>query len=96
VAEFDWDDGNREKCRRHGVAIADIEAVLGGNPRVAPDVKHTGAEERFIAVGHTRNGRPIFIAFTVRMKEGRRVVRPITARYMHRREISRYEEAEGS
>jgi uncharacterized DUF497 family protein len=26
--DFDWDDGNREKCQRHGLTIADIEHVL--------------------------------------------------------------------
>ena len=25
VAGFDWDHGNREKCQKHGVSVADIE-----------------------------------------------------------------------
>jgi len=28
VGGFDWDDGNRTKCQRHGVAIAEIEALF--------------------------------------------------------------------
>jgi uncharacterized DUF497 family protein len=30
---FDCDDGNREKCQKHGVAIAEIEAFFAGAPR---------------------------------------------------------------
>jgi uncharacterized DUF497 family protein len=29
---FDWDDGNRTHCRKHGVSIAEIEALLRGTP----------------------------------------------------------------
>jgi len=28
AAGFDWDDGNREKCRKHGMTLAEIEHVL--------------------------------------------------------------------
>jgi hypothetical protein len=89
--EFDWDEGNREKCRKHGVSLAEIEALLAGDPRVAPDRRHSHGEERFIAVGRTTQGRPIFVAFTVRERLGIRLVRPISARYMHRKEIEGYE-----
>jgi uncharacterized protein len=37
---FDWDIGNRTHCRNHGISIAEIEALLRGNPRIAPDLKH--------------------------------------------------------
>lgn len=33
---FDWDAGNRDKCQKHGVSIAEIEAFLRGDPKVAP------------------------------------------------------------
>lgn len=33
---FDRDDGNLTKCQKHGVAVAEIEALLLGNPRIAP------------------------------------------------------------
>jgi uncharacterized protein len=36
VSGFDWDEGNREKCRKQGVSIAEIEALLSGGLRVAP------------------------------------------------------------
>jgi uncharacterized DUF497 family protein len=25
---FDWDHGNRDKCRKHGVSIGEIESLL--------------------------------------------------------------------
>jgi uncharacterized DUF497 family protein len=78
------------------VSIAEIEAVLWSDPLVAPDLRHSAREDRFIAVGRNSEGRPLFIAFTMRMKEGRWMVRPVTARYMHKREIRRYEKTESS
>jgi uncharacterized protein len=91
VSGFDWDDGNRAKCQEHGVSIAEIEALFARGPRVAPDTKHSADEDRLIAVGKTSTGRPLFVAFTMRTKEGRRLIRPVTARYMHAREIAAYE-----
>ena len=44
-----------------------------------------------IAVGRTSTGRPLFVAFTMRMKNRRRLIRPVTARYMHAKEIEAYE-----
>lgn len=88
---FDWDAGNREKCQKHGVSIAEIEAVLRGDPEIAPAPRRSFVEERFIAVGRTPRGRAVFIAFTLRIRDGVRLVRPISARYMHAREIRGYE-----
>lgn len=89
---FDWDDGNREKCQKHGVSIAEIEAVLGGTPLVAPDPTHSKLEDRLIAIGKTPEGRAMFVAFTFRMRDGRRLLRPVSARYMHAKEARRYEQ----
>jgi len=91
MAGFDWDDGNRRKCQKHGVSIAEIETLLTGDARMAPDVKHSGSEDRYIAVGRNGSGRPVFVAFTFRIRGGERLVRPISARYMHGKEIDGYE-----
>jgi uncharacterized DUF497 family protein len=91
VGGFDWDDGNRSKCQQHGVSIAEIETLFVHGPRVAPDPKHSADEDRLIAVGKTVKGRPLFVAFTMRTKEGRALIRPVTARYMHAKEIAAYE-----
>jgi uncharacterized protein len=90
-ADFDWDEGNREKCQQHGVSVSEIEALLRGMPRVAPDHKHSEAEKRFIAVGRNSQGRAMFVAFTIREKDSDLLIRPISARYMHRKEIESYE-----
>ena len=84
--------GDREKCRKHGVSLAEIEEVLTGDPRVAPDVAHSRTEDRFIAGGRTRGNMPVFVAFTLRMKRGRMFIRPVSARYMHRKKVERYEQ----
>jgi hypothetical protein len=94
VSGFDWDDGNRTKCRKHGVSITQIEALFAHNPRIAPDTKHSVDEDRLIAVGRTSTGRPVFVGFTIRTKSGRRLIRPVTARYMHAKEIAAYEKEE--
>jgi uncharacterized protein len=69
----------------------EIEYLFKSNPRVAPDIKHSTTEDRFIAIGRNSEGRPIFVAFAIRMKEGGTFIRPISARYMHRKEIESYE-----
>ena len=94
VADFDWDEGNRSKCRRHGVTITEIEALFRTTPRVAPDLRHSANEDRLIAIGRNADGRLMFVAFTIRTKDGVRLIRPISARYMHAKEIRAYE-AEG-
>ena len=91
VGGFDWDDGNRSKCQKHGVSIGESEALFLHGPRVAPDPKHSRNEDRLIAVGKVGTGRPLFVAFTMRTKEGRWLIRPVTARYMHAKEIAVYE-----
>jgi uncharacterized protein len=96
VSGFDWDDGNRSKCQKHGVSVKQIEALFAGSPRIAPDPKHSADEDRLIAVGRTTTGRPLFVAFTIRTKNKRRLIRPVTARYMHAKEIAAYEKEEGS
>jgi uncharacterized DUF497 family protein len=44
-------------------------------------------------VGHpTDKGRGVFIIFTLRRKGDELLIRPISARYMHKKEIEVYEE----
>ena len=88
---FDWDAGNRDKCRKHGLSTAEIEAFILSDPRIAPDLRHSAHEERFMAVGRNSRGRPIFVVFTMRLQDGKRLIRPLSARYMHKKEIEGYE-----
>jgi uncharacterized DUF497 family protein len=91
VAGFDWDEGNLAKCAKHGVPVDEIEALFLAGPAVAPDPAHSTVEDRLIAVGRTTHGRALFVAFTLREKQGRRLIRPVRARYMHKKEIEAYE-----
>ena len=74
VQGFDWDGGNRAKCQKHGVSVAEIEALFMNAPRIAPDPKHSDDEDRLIAVGRTSAGLPMFVAFTIRTKNNRRLI----------------------
>ncbi|HEY0282519.1 MAG TPA: BrnT family toxin [Rhizomicrobium sp.] len=91
VAGFDWDEGNLTKCAKHGVTVEEIEAFFLAGPAVAPDPAHSALEDRLIAVGRTAQGRALFVAFTLRQKQDRRLIRPVSARYMHKKEIKAYE-----
>ena len=90
---FDWDDGNRHKCQKHGVLLAEIEAVFAGPQAYLPDALHSRDEDRFIAVGSAGFTRPVFVVFTLRLGADGLLVRPISARYMHRAEVDSYVEA---
>jgi uncharacterized DUF497 family protein len=87
---FDWDAGNRAKCQKHGVTIAEIEALFSESLLIVPDATHSKSESRIRALGKISAGRMIFLVFTIRLKGGRRV-RPISARYMHAKEVASYE-----
>lgn len=84
--EFDWDDGNTVKCAKPGLTKAEIEHALLHGARYAADPAHSLTEQRFIALSRTETGRPVYIAFCWRA--GR--LRPISARYMHKKEAERY------
>jgi uncharacterized DUF497 family protein len=92
-AGFEWDAANTDKCRSHGVSIREIESALVSNTLVImPDTKHSKDEDRYFAACRTVQGRDLFVVFTFRRVAGRKLLRPITARYMHRKEVKRYEQ----
>ncbi|MDR1242326.1 MAG: BrnT family toxin [Deltaproteobacteria bacterium] len=89
AAGFDWDSGNWPKCGKHGVTKEEIEAIFQTAFRVMPD-PHPD-EPRMRAIGRTKAGRYVFFAFMFRLIDGQTFIRPISARYMHQREIDHYE-----
>ncbi|MGA9868161.1 MAG: BrnT family toxin [Acetobacteraceae bacterium] len=93
VAGFEWDKGNRDKCQKHGVPVATIESLFHGPLAVFPDLLHSGTEERFKAIGPTDDGRGVLVVFTLRRQEDDTFIRPVSARYMHRKEVEHYEKA---
>ena len=53
---------------------------------------HSTVETRFLAIGRASSGRHVFLAFTWRERNGDRYIRPISARYMHAKEVRHYEQ----
>jgi uncharacterized DUF497 family protein len=90
VVGFDWDDGNWPKCGKHGVSREEIESVFANIPGVYRDPAPN--EMRFRAIGRSGFGRYVFIAFVYRRVGSALKIRPVSARYMHRKEIDRYEQ----
>jgi uncharacterized DUF497 family protein len=90
---FDWDDGNRKKCQKHGLSIAEIEGAFSQPVMVLPDKENPQGEQRFRAIGTTPEGRKIFVVFTLRKHGDGVLIRPISARYMHKKEVESYEKS---
>jgi uncharacterized protein len=90
---FAWDKANLSKCQEHGVSSAEVEHVLAhAATLIVPDLKNSRAEPRFLAIGRTEAGRYAFVVFTPRQTGARILLRPISARYMHKKEIKKYEQ----
>ena len=91
VAGFDWDDANRDKCQKHGISVAAIESLFRRPIAVVPDPTHSRGETRFKAIGKTDDARSVLTVFTLRKRGDETFIRPISARYMHAKEIKYYE-----
>lgn len=92
IEGFEWDEGNSEKSAvKHGVSAAEAEQVFFDD-RLAllEDLRHSGEEPRFHALGRTAGARLLHVSFTLR-RNGTRI-RVISARDMHRKERERYEQ----
>ena len=90
ITVFEWDEGNRDKNKKHKVEWHESEEVFFNQPLlIALNPRHSQQEVRFQALGKTNFGRLLFISFTVR----RHKVRIISARDQSRKERSIYEKA---
>jgi uncharacterized DUF497 family protein len=89
ISGIEWDQGNWPKCGKHGVSQAEIEEVLLNEPAVMLDPFPD--EPRMRAIGRTQQRRYVFLVFMLRTKNGQTQLRPISARYMHHKEIEHYE-----
>ena len=91
VSGFDWDEANSDKCQKHGLSRREVEhALLNAESLIVRNVRNSSVEERYIAIGTTRAGRFSFVVFTFRTVEGELKLRPISARYMHKKEVAKY------
>lgn len=77
-------------CGKHGVSQEEIEEVFAGSPSVMADP--FPGEPRMRAIGRTRSGRHVFLVFVIRESNGVCKLRPVSARYMHHKEILHYEQ----
>ncbi len=93
ISGFEWDKGNLEKCRKHGISLKEIERFFRQESiYIPPDYKHSEKEQRFLAIGKSRKGKPMFVVFTLRSDEGEgQRIHPISARFMHDKEARKYE-----
>lgn len=92
ITGFDWDDGNARKNDKHGVGQAQAEEIFFNQPLLMlDDLLHREQEARHHALGKTLDGRLLHVSFTLR--GGGTLIRVISARDMHRKERSVYEQA---
>jgi uncharacterized DUF497 family protein len=73
-----------------------IESLFARPLAIILSAANSREEGRFCAVGQTGNGRRVFLVFTLRRKGDKhggdkQLIRPISARYMHKKEIESYE-----
>ncbi len=88
---FDWDEGNSYKSfLDHGVTNDEAEQVFSNRPFYTyRDAIHSENEDRKIIMGKTDAGKAVLVSFTLR---GRKV-RPISSRWMGRRDRNKFNEA---
>lgn len=93
ITGFDWDSGNaRKSSDKHSVSMAEAEQVFFNAPLLMlGDLAHSTQEQRFHALGQTDSARTLHISFTLRQSGA--LIRVISARDMHRKERTIYEQA---
>ena len=88
--EFEWDKGNSEKPKKHGLTLEETEeAFFDENKIVFDDWKHSGIEQRITLLGKTKKNRLLNITYAVRGDK----IRVITARIINKKEVELYEKA---
>ncbi|HUX87513.1 MAG TPA: BrnT family toxin [Chloroflexota bacterium] len=83
---FDWDDGNVDHVRDHGIEPEEAEEALLDPRALGVGVYNVRGEQRQGALGSTENGRILFVVFTERHRQPR----VITARDATTTEKRRY------
>ena len=90
IAGFDWDAGNWAKCGKHGVSGEEIEQDVVGRAR-----RHGRPLPWRTAQAAYRKDVSwalcLFLVFMRRDVGGQTRLRPISARYMHQKEVDHYE-----
>lgn len=94
IIGFEWDAGNaRKSVDKHSVSQSEAEQVFFNQPLlILEDQKHSQNEVRFHALGKTDDVRLLHITFTLRSAST--LIRVISARDMHRKERTVYEQSQ--
>lgn len=89
LVKFEWDKGNIDKNKKHGVEDKEAEEVFFDERRfIFKDILHSKNEERLRIIGRTKKRRALFVAFTIRGNK----IRIISARHINKKEVYLYEE----
>jgi uncharacterized protein len=94
ITGFNWDEGNsRKNAEKHSVGQSEAEQVFFNQPlMVLADEKHSQHELRYHVLGVTDDARLLHITFTLRAAGT--LIRVISARDMHRKERTFYEQSQ--
>ena len=94
IAGFDWDDGNsRKSTEKHEVIQSEAEQIFFNKPLLLlEDSGHSQSEARYHALGNTDDDRKLHVTFTLRARGT--LIRVISARDMHRKERTIYEQSQ--
>jgi uncharacterized DUF497 family protein len=92
IVSFDWDVGNaRKSTEKHDVSQSESEQIFFNVPLLLlTDDKHSQMEARYHALGRSEAGRLLHVTFTLRVDATS--IRVISARDMHRKERTIYEQ----
>jgi len=86
--EFEWDKGNIEKPKKHGLTLEEVEeAFFDNNKIIFRDWKHSIIEQRVTLLGKTKREKLLNIIYTIRKNK----IRVITARTVNKKEVLLYE-----
>lgn len=87
VLQFEWDEGNNEKPKKHGLTLEETEeAFFDDNKVIFRDWKHSITEQRITLLGKTKKDKLLNITYTVRENK----IRVITARPINKKEVELY------
>lgn len=87
--EFEWDKGNETKnwIKHHVAREESAEVFFDENKIIIDDIPHSKQESRYIILGKTKEGRILYISFTIRRDN----IRIISARDLNKKEKALYE-----
>jgi uncharacterized DUF497 family protein len=90
---FEWDPRKAAlNFRKHGVSFAEAATCLSDAGIVmGHDLSHSQAEDRYVAIGKSSEGRVLTLIFTLRKdKDGEKIFRIISARQASKKERNAY------